>query len=139
MKNSLFSSGDYHDIVNRINKLSPDSKNEWGKMTVNEMICHISDPFRDVLAMRISKPAIPFLLRPLMKPLVLSQKPWKKNLKTFRVYLQGEGGGGTKPTDFENDRKTLLDVLNKFSSVDKNFQFGNHGGLGKLSREENGF
>ncbi len=139
MTNSLFNKSDYDSIVSRINKLSDDSKNQWGKMTVNQMICHVTDPFRDVMNVRNTKPVIPSFLRPIAKKFIITVKPWKPNTPTMKLYKQGDGGNGTKPTNFENDKKVLLDFLSNFSSVDKNYQFGNHGGLGKLTRDENGF
>ena len=139
MSNSLFHKSDYDAIVSRINKLSPDSKNQWGKLTVNEMICHVTDPFRDVMNMRNVKPAIPVILRPLAKMFIITKKPWKRNSQTLKVYKQGPGGDGTKPTGFENDKATLLDFISKFANTDASYHYGPHGGLGKLSRDENGF
>ena len=139
MSNSLFNKGDYDNIVSRINKLSPDTQNQWGKMTVNEMICHVSDPFRDVLNERQTKPVVPALFRPLAKMMIITKKPWKKNLQTLKLYKQGGGGNGTPPKDFNTDRNTLLKLVSDFAATSPRYQFGNHGGLGKLSRDENGF
>lgn len=139
MTNSLFNKSDYDSIVSRINKLSADSNNLWGKMTANEMLCHVTDPFRDVMNTRNTKPAIPGFLRPIAKKFIITAKPWKPNLATLKLYRQGENGNGTKPTDFDNDKQALLDFMKKFSNVEKNYEFGAHGGLGKLSRDENGF
>lgn len=139
MANSLFNKSDYDSIVSRINKLSADSKNQWGKMTVNEMMCHVTDPFRDVMNTRNVKPSVPGFLRPLAKKFIITAKPWKHNLQTLKLYKQGGNGKGTKPTNFDTDKEALLDFVSKFYSTDKSYEFGPHGGLGKLSREENGF
>lgn len=139
MTNSLFNKSDYDSLVSRINNLSADSKNQWGKMTANEMLCHITDPFRDVMNTRDTKPAIPGFLRPLAKKVILSSKPFKPNLQTLKLYKQGDNGKGTKPTNFDTDKQALLDFMTKFSGADQKYQFGPHGGLGKLSRDENGF
>ncbi|MBK9247014.1 MAG: DUF1569 domain-containing protein [Ignavibacteria bacterium] len=139
MTNSLYNKNDYDHIVSRINNLSADSQNNWGKMTAGEMVCHLTDPFRDVMKIRDTKPVIPAFLRPIAKKVILSQKPFKINSPTLKMYKQGKGGNGTKPTTFDNDKQALLDILSGFAAVDSTYQFGPHGGLGKLSREENGY
>ena len=42
MKNIL-NEEDRKDLVRRINKLSENDKGLWGKMNVNQMVCHITD------------------------------------------------------------------------------------------------
>ena len=43
---SIFNSTDNQDLIERINKLSPDSKALWGKMNVNQMLAHLQEPIR---------------------------------------------------------------------------------------------
>jgi hypothetical protein len=125
-------------IINRINKLTPDAKSIWGKMTVNEMLCHTADLLRDILGIRQTEPVTPVEMRPQIIAMVITAQEWDKNLPTFPPYLQGECGGGTKPANFEADKKTLLDLVNKFCNTTDNFSFFPHAGLGVLSREQNG-
>ena len=137
--NTLCNKTDYDQIVHRVHKLTADTKPQWGKMSVNEMFCHVADPFRDLLGMRETKMIVPFFIRPLAKMLLLSKRPFGKNAPTLKIYLQGSKGGGTKPTNFDNDKKLLLDLIKKLSSTDASFQFHPHPGVGKLSRDESGW
>ncbi len=139
MKNSIFNAKDYQNLVERLNKLTSNSKNVHGIMSANQMVCHITDPFLDLLKMRETKPALPFFLRPLFKGFLLSEKPWKFGLKTLKLYKQGDDGKGTKPTNFDADKKKLFELAEKFHKLPATFEFGPHGGIGKLNREENGF
>lgn len=107
-------------------------------MTVNEMLCHVSDPLRDILGLRNTVPVTPEEMRPQIISMVMVEDEWQHNLPTFPPYLQGEDGGGTKPTDFESDKKTLLELLNSFFNTTNDFQFHPHAGLGILSREQFG-
>lgn len=129
---------EYHQILDRIQKLSPETDRLWGKMSVNEMICHISDPIRDVLGIRITEPVTPEEIRPKIIEMVLTETDWDRNLPTFPPYLQGPGGGGTKPTDFEADKLSMIDLVNRYHSLDPNFKLHPHAGLGILTREQCG-
>ncbi|MFN0216076.1 MAG: DUF1569 domain-containing protein [Saprospiraceae bacterium] len=139
MKANLFNPGTQQSILERIRQFGPDTPRLWGKMTNQEVVCHMADPFRDVLHIRNSKPAFPRLLQPLLRRMVLTEKDWKPNTPTLQVYRQGEGGGGTLPTNFEADKATLLDLIAKFCSMDEQYKFAPHPGIGQLSREQNGF
>ncbi|MEQ1743846.1 MAG: DUF1569 domain-containing protein [Saprospiraceae bacterium] len=139
MKNNLFNPATQQAIIERIQKLTPDHPRQWGKMTPNETLCHMADPFRDVLNLRQTKPAVWPIVRPLIRMMVLTEKDWKPNTPTLPVYRQGAGGAGTPPTDFESDKATLIGFINQFCATSSDFQFGPHPGVGRLNREMNGF
>ena len=117
MKNSIFNENDYQNLSTRLNQLTASSKNVHGIMTANQMVCHLTDPFLDLLKMRETKPAVPFFLRPLLKGFLLGEKPWKFGLKTIRLYKQGGDGKGTKPTSFEADKKKIDWISRKISQT----------------------
>ena len=133
MKNILIPT-DRAEILERIHKLTPTSKNQWGQMNVQQMMCHMADPLRDAIGVRKTKQVIPPFLGFLFKPMLLSQKPWKQSVPTSKGYDQIKGGG-TPPTTFENDKAQLLGVINAFVSVDPN-PYTMHVICGKLTNEE---
>jgi hypothetical protein len=135
---SIFNPNDKDQLLARITNLKNTSQPLWGKMTVNEMICHVSDPFRDFLKIRTIKTAVPFFLRPLLKMMVLGKKPFGKNQPTVKPYLQSSKGGGTKSKGFETDVEELKNLINKFVFSDSNMELGNHGALGVLTKEQAG-
>ena len=136
--NTLFHQSTVGQTLQRIDRLQITSQPLWGKMTVNEMICHVSDPFRDFLKIRNTKPVTPVFLRPLMKWMLLNKKPFSKNAPTVKPYLQSPKGGGTKPTDFQIDRTELIELITKFSKLDDTFPLGTHAALGQLSKQQAG-
>jgi hypothetical protein len=136
--NTLFNSKDYTQMLERISKLNSSSAPLWGKMTVNQMVCHLSDPFRDFLKIRITSPVVPFFLRPLFKMMLLGKSPFGKNSPTVKPYLQSIKGGGTKPKSFDSDLSELKNLLYKFASLDSKTELGNHGALGLLNQEQAG-
>lgn len=136
--NNLINNADYEQIKNRINKLTSETHQLWGKMTVNEMICHISDPIRDILGIRETALVVPEEMRLQIVQMVLNETPFNRDLPTFPPYLQAADGGGTKPAHFEHDKTALLDLINQFYATDSAFNFHTHAGLGVLSREQFG-
>ncbi len=43
---SLFNPTDNQELIARINRLSADSKAEWGKMSVDQMLVHAQQPLK---------------------------------------------------------------------------------------------
>lgn len=129
---SLLNPADRMEIVDRVHRLSPASSRRWGVMSVNQAIVHVTDPFRDALGERETKPVIPRFLAPLLKPIVLSQKPFKPGTRTLRPYDQAKGFG-TPTTNFNDDLQALLDRIDRLASATS---YGMHPGIGKLSGDE---
>ncbi len=135
---SIIEKSELEKIIQRINNLQVDSKNLWGKMTAHQMLCHVSDPIRDILGIRQTEPVTPPEMREQIKAMVLVEEDWAYNLPTFTPYLQDESGGGTIPKDFEDDRKNLIEMLNQFFNTADDFTFHPHAGLGMLTKDEYG-
>src|SRR2546423_10772109 len=94
-------------IVDRIDRVRPDSGALWGRMSAHQMLCHLADSFRSALGEKEVSPATGILQRSLIKWLALYLPiPWPKNLPTRPEAEQGLGG--TPPTDFERDPADLL-------------------------------
>lgn len=137
MKN-LFNNQDRQEILARVNNLTSAARPEWGVMSVNQMLCHVSDPFRDLLGLRQTKPVVPGILRPLLRKFLLGKKPFGKNAPTLKPYQQKDKGNGTRPVGFDSDKKALLELLENFCGTPENFSFRPHPGAGKMTREQNG-
>ena len=75
-------------IVDRINKLTPQSQRKWGKMDVAQMLAHVQLPIscaygthkvKGVFFMRV--------LGPLFKSVLYNKKPYKQGLPTDPTYV----------------------------------------------------
>lgn len=135
---SIFEKKECEDIINRINNLKSDSKNLWGKMTVNQMLCHASDQIRDILGVRNTEALTSPEMQQQIKTMLLVEDEWGHNAPTFPPYLQDEGGGGTKPINLEQDKKMLIDLVNKSANSTADSSYHPHAGLGVLNRDEVG-
>ena len=135
---TIFEKSAYDNILQRVNQLSPDSERLWGKMTPNQMLCHLSDPIRDIMGIRPMQAMLPLPVQQQVKAIVLGEGAWEKNQQTLPPYSQDEDGSGTKPTNFEQDRKALSDLLEQVYNTPADFAFQPHAILNVLSRQEVG-
>lgn len=132
---SLFETSKRTNIINRINQLNGAEKALWGKMSVNQMLCHVTDQLRVSLGEKGQPEKEAKLLeRTLLKFLVINVIPIPKNVPTSPKVDQMKDG--TPPTDFESDRKTLLAYIETFTSQPDNFAWTPHFKFGKLTGNE---
>ena len=113
---SLADAGAVDALVARLNALAPDSPRQWGRMTVRQMLCHISDSFEIVTGDRpVAKPVDNFLTRTVVKYIGLhTSLPWMKGAPTMQECDAEKGG--TPASDFERDRARAIGLLRAFSS-----------------------
>ena len=77
MKNIL-NEEDRKELIARVNNLSEDDKRLWGKMNVNQMVCHITDGLRVSMQEIMTKYTGNKLKETLLKRLVLLGMPIPK-------------------------------------------------------------
>ena len=126
---NLFEPTVKQDIIDRINKLTPESKALWGKMNVGQMLAHCQMPIGVAFGEHQLKGS--FLLKligPLFKSVLYNEKPYKRSLPTDRSFIM------TESKDFEKERNKLLEMVNQFSETkminDK------HPAFGRLTKEQ---
>ncbi len=136
MPHSIYNSKDFKKIIYRINGLTPGSQRQWGKMSVNEMICHITDQMRLAIAEKKTEFPYNYFVQLFAKLMFVYGFKFPRNLKTVREMKQSPKGDGTKPTNFNQDFKSLMEVLNEFASKDRSFTFSPRPAFGKMNRKE---
>jgi hypothetical protein len=128
MKN-LFHPETKEELITRLNKLTPETKGQWGKMDVAQMLAHCSKPLS--LALLNPKPPRSFmgkLFGKSAKKGVMGPVPFKKNgytPKEFRV---------TDPQIFEEQKKKILALIHQFTP--ENISDTTHPFFGKMEHEE---
>lgn len=86
--NNLFNPSDVSEILNRIEKLTPNSQRQWGKMNVAQMLAHCNISMETAIGKNsISRVFIGRIIGNLLKPKVLSEKPFGKNSPTDKSYI----------------------------------------------------
>lgn len=108
MKN-IFKPEVTQEIIDRINKLTPETKQLWGKMNVSQMLAHCSVTYEMIYDGTHQKPkgVMKLMLKYFVKGMVTNEKPYKKNLRTAPQFLM------TTEKDFEREKKRLIGYLIK--------------------------
>jgi hypothetical protein len=126
---NLFDPAVKQEIIDRINRLTPLSKAQWGKMNVSQMLAHLQLPI--AIAFGTHQPKGSFLLRligPLFKSKLWDEKPYNQSLPTDPTFIMT---GSDK--DFEKEKNALLEMVNRFT--ESNIAGERHPVFGKLSKE----
>ncbi|MBI5857689.1 MAG: DUF1569 domain-containing protein [Sphingobacteriales bacterium] len=117
------------EIVDRINKLTPQSKQQWGKMDVAQMLAHCQEPIAVALDGKVLKANwLMKLILPLFKKKLWNEKPYKQSLPTAPSFVMTG-----KEKDFEKEKAGLLDMVNRFTEA--NIVSDKHPVFGKLTKE----
>ena len=113
------------EIVRRIALLTPDAKGRWGRMSAHQAICHLNDSLLCAMGEREASIDHSFKARALAKwcGLYLPMR-WPKGITT-RPEIDQELGG-TAPGNFDEDRRRLLTLTEKFARKPREFQFAPH-------------
>lgn len=131
MKN-LFDASVTQEMIDRINRLSPNTKPLWGKMTVSQMLAHSQSPLYVALGeKKIKGGLMAFLFGKIAKKQLVQDVPFKKNLPTAPSFVVKD------ERDFEEEKKILISQLQLFSKAGPTeIAARPHPFFGKLTAEE---
>src|ERR1700745_364434 len=105
MKN-LFDEAAKHEILRRIDKLTPQSKARWGKMNVNQGLRHMAMAFDIPLGTLDPTPSkVPPMPKWLLKFFLLNVKPPKGGAETFKEMNMVENN--VNPEIFDAEKRNL--------------------------------
>lgn len=102
---NLFDESTYVDILERLNKLTPASQPEWGKMDVGQMLAHCAEAQDVYNGKPLKAPFMMKLFRPLLRPMLLSHNNFKHNAPTLDQFRMED------PEDFAEQRERLVNSL----------------------------
>jgi hypothetical protein len=101
------------EIAGRLSRLTPDAKPRWGRMSACGMVCHLSDSFRVAAGTKTASMAFGVVERSVFKWIALYLPlKWPTGIQT-RPEVDQERGG-TKPSEFEADRRELIELMRRF-------------------------
>lgn len=108
MKN-LFDQSTREEILHRLHMLQPETKGQWGKMNVGQMLAHCQEAFKVPLSPTpLPRMFIGRLLGWMMKSKLYNDSPWKKNLPTAPNFIIRD------ERDFSREMKQLTEMINRF-------------------------
>lgn len=106
---SVFDPRDVADLIARIDRLTPATVPQWGKMSVDQMLAHCNVSYEMLYDPSLPKPGAfkRLLLNAFVKQGVVGPKPYRRNLPTapqFRMVGQ---------KDFAVEKQRLIDYLQR--------------------------
>jgi hypothetical protein len=110
---SLFNPAENQEIINRINRLSPESSHEWGTMNVSQMMAHLQVAIKSALGeITVKRKFMSYLMGGIIKKIVLKdEKPFPQNAKTDEQFVIPD------QREFEKEKTALIEVVNRFPSL----------------------
>lgn len=132
MKN-IFTKEDVDEIIERIHRLTAKTTPLWGKMTVGQMLAHCNVTYEMIYEDIHPKAGAfkRFILKLLVKNLVVNEKPYKKNSQTAPEFLMKE----TK--NFEQEKKRLIEYILKTRTLGTaHFKGKDSNSFGELTSQE---
>ncbi len=111
MKANIFTAADYTAIIARINRLTPQSIRQWGKMTLPQMLVHCGIQLKKAMGIiPAGKPEGPGFYRSAMgRWLLLYVVPWPKG--TTSPQAMNMAGNQTATGNWEEEKAALLHLL----------------------------
>ena len=108
MKN-LFDKDTHAEIINRINILTANSRRQWGKMNVGQMLAHCKEAFKIPLSdKKMPRTFLGLLIGWIIKNKLHDDNPWKKNLPTAPNFIIKD------ERDFEKEKQELTILIDRF-------------------------
>jgi len=132
MKN-VFDLNESNEIIARIQQLSPASPSKWGKMNVGQMLAHCNVTYELAYENKHPKPnaAMKLVLRFLVKPMVVSETPYKKKERTAPAFIM------TAEKEFEIEKNRLIGYIQQTQQLGKiHFEGKSSHSFGALSALE---
>ena len=129
---NLFDKPAFSGIVERLNKLTPESQRQWGKMSVNQMLAHCKEAFKVPLSNQpVPRMFIGRLLGWMAKSKFYNESPWGRNLPTAPSFLIKD------ERDFNKEKSELLELATRFyEGGSDNIGRYPHPFFGKFTKEQ---
>lgn len=106
---NIYSKEYTNQLTQRINQLTPETKPDWGKMSVDQMLAHLNVAYDMSFTNKYSRPnaVVTFLLKMFVKKSVVGPKPYPKNGRTAPIFII------TDERNFEEEKKKLIGYIEK--------------------------
>lgn len=106
---NLFEEKEAKEAIARINALTPQTQNQWGKMNVAQMMAHCSVAYDCVYTDKYPKPKgfEKFMIKLFAKNAVVGPKPYKKSSRTAPIFIIED------ERDFDIEKRKLIENIEK--------------------------
>ena len=127
---SILEENSFNEIKNRLSQLQEDTPRQWGKMTPAQMACHCQGPLNIMLQKEDYGLTPNWLVNLLFKKSMYSDKLWRKNLPTVKIFKQ------TEDKNFEQEVTKLNSLINELGGQLDRDSWGKHPAFGDMTNEQ---
>jgi hypothetical protein len=130
---SVFNTADTAELAARINKLTPVTPPQWGKMNVSQMLAHCNVTYEMVFEDKHPKPSffMKLVLTAFVKKKVTTDVPYKPGLPTAPQFLIKD------EKDFEAEKNRLIGHIDKTQQLgEAHFDGKESHSFGRLNKTE---
>ena len=130
---SLFLQENSDAILERIHRLTPESKPLWGKMNVAQMLAHCVVTYEMVYENKHPKPnyVMQLILKAFVKKIVTNEVPYPKNSRTSPAFIIADA------RVFEKEKYRLIGYINQTQKLGPDaFEQKKSNSFGRLSANE---
>lgn len=121
-------------LVERLDRLRPDSPRQWGRMSPHQAVCHLADSFRSMMSdTPITSVATPLSCTVIKWIALQAPMKWPQGVPTRPEVDQLIGG--TRPVEFACDRAELKSAIEQFASK-RGDTFQPHPMFGRMTTDE---
>lgn len=130
---NIFDPAVVDEVIGRINRLTPETRPQWGKMTSDQVLAHLNVTYIMLYENTIPKPNafMRFILKTLVKQKVVGPTPYGRSVPTAPAFKMV----GTK--DFNAEKAKLIAYLHRVASEgEKRFEGRESHSFGPLTAPE---
>jgi len=128
MRPTIFEAKHRAEILARLRSLKPDAARRWGRMTVAQMVAHLSDQMRHTLGDQPCAPVRGPLRWAFVQYLSIYWLPWPKGR------IKGPPDAFvTKPAVWEDDVRGLEKLLERFATKGPSGEWPEHALFGRMT------
>jgi hypothetical protein len=127
---TLWQESSRQEIIGRLEKLTNDSKANWGKMNCSQMLAHVADGVRMCLGDLKTEPKkTPLRFRP-VKHLIIYWLPFPKGAPTAPELISRQA------ENIESEVSAIKNLIEKFAGREIETEWAHHPAFGKLSGKD---
>jgi len=117
------------ELLARFEKLTPDRRPAWGRMTCAQMIAHVADPMKAAMGEKRVAPKPGIFANPIVRHMIVYWMPWPKGAPTAPEFVH------TDEPDFKEGLALLHATLERFAASGEQSRMEPHPAFGAISHK----
>ena len=127
MPKSLSNAKARQDLLDRLERLTPEARPLWGKMTAPQMLAHLVDWMLMIRGDLRTVPIKTYVRYPPMKQFAIYWMPWPKGVPTARELLPG------RPVNWGPERELLRQYMQSYPELESRGSWPEHPAFGNMT------